>query len=108
MFSIYTGTKLISNLDKKSGIILSIINQILQLVQWNVLGYGFSYSSGAEILIGFKGLSLSFNFSALSSSFNMSINSEGDFYLKINVLAIVIIYILYDILKSRQVNKGLA
>ncbi|MBE7177170.1 MAG: hypothetical protein INR69_12240 [Mucilaginibacter polytrichastri] len=100
LFSIYTGTHLLIDKNKKQALTLSMVNQALQFVQWGVFGYGFSYSSGAEILVGFQGFGVKFNFSALLSTFNMTLNSGQNFYIRFNLLAIFIIYVLADILEE--------
>lgn len=75
-FSIYTGDSLFFDKNKKKGIVLTIINQSFQLLKWNILGYGISYSSGAELLIGIKGGAMNFRISgeklaiAMKSAFN--------------------------------------
>lgn len=99
IFSIYARTQLLSRDNKKLGITLSILNQVLQLIQWNILGYGLSYSSGAEVLIGFYGVSLNFSASLLSS-FDMSINSDGDSFIRLNIIPIIVIIILSAIIKK--------
>ena len=104
-FSIYSGKRLVWDAQKKSGIILSIINQVIQIFQWSLSGYGFTYSSGAELAIGVQGFELKFNISAIISSFKMSINSSEVFFLKINIIAIIIIFVLADILKKNQEEK---
>lgn len=85
---------------KGTGIILSIINQALQLFQWSMLGYGLSYSSGAEITLGIQGATLKFNIAAIVSTFKMSINTDDEFFIKINLIAVLIIFVLADIVKE--------
>src|SRR5688572_14400055 len=48
-FSIYSGKRLLTDETKRTAIILSIINQVVQLFQWSLFGFALSYSSGAEI-----------------------------------------------------------
>jgi len=98
IFSIYTGNTTLRSQDKKRGIILMLINQILQLFQWCMFGYSLSYSSGMNLLIGIKG-ALSFVFDwEIGSTFSMSINSSDEqFYLKINLIAILLIIVLISI-----------
>ena len=105
-YSIYSGKRLLTNNKKESAIILSIINYSLQLLQWKLLGYGLTFGSGAELTIGIKERSFTFNFSAFFSSFNMSINSDTEFYLKVNLVAILIIITLFDILREFKATKG--
>lgn len=90
IYSIYTGKSLLTDADKKVAIILSIINQVFQLVQWSMFGYGFTYSSGAEVSIGFVDSPLNFNIAAYLSTFKMSINTDPEFLIKANVVALVV------------------
>jgi hypothetical protein len=100
IFSIYSGNALLSNFDKKKGIILTLINQTLQLFQWSMFGYGFSYSSGAELLIGIKGLSLDFNFGIIVSTYSMAIKTSNEFFIKINIISVLVIIVLIDIYRK--------
>ncbi len=99
-YSIYSGNRLLSDEKKENGIILSIINQVLQIVQWSILGYGLSYSSGVELTIGLKNMTLNFNFSVINSTFKMAINSDNEFFIKINLIAVLVIFALADIKKE--------
>jgi hypothetical protein len=100
IYSIYTGKILFYDQNKRKGIILTIINQLLQIMQWNVLGYGISYSSGVELLIGIKGGAANFNISILTSTFKMSIHSQDASYVSLNLAAVVII-----VVSARCFNK---
>src|SRR5258706_13508946 len=100
IYSIYSGKRLLTDVDKRSGIILSIINQAIQLFQWSMFGYGFSYSSGAEITLGIQGLTFKFNLAVIVSSFKMAINSEDEFFIKINLIAVFVIIVLVDIFRE--------
>jgi hypothetical protein len=101
-FSIFSGKKILTEMDKSSGIICSIINQCLQLLQWSILGYKFVYSSGLQVTIGFQKSSLVFNFYALISDFNMAIKSDDDFFLKLNISALLLVVVLFNILDERK------
>lgn len=106
-YSIYAGNRLLFDEQKENGIILSIINQVLQILQWSILGYGLSYSSGVELTIGLKNMSLNFNFSVITSTFKMAINSDNEFFIKINLIAVLVIFALADIrneLKDQSVS----
>ena len=106
-YSIYSGKRLLTDDNKKTGIILSIINQALQIVQWSMFGYAFVYSAGAELTIGLQETTFKFNISALISSFQMSIKSDSEFLFKINVIAILVIYVLVDILNELTDNADM-
>jgi hypothetical protein len=105
-YSIYSGKRLLTDNDKRTGIILSIINQVMQIFQWTMFGYGLTYSSGAEIALGIQGLEFKFNFAALISSFNMSINTDDEFFIKINLIAVLLIFVLVDILNEMKDTRG--
>ena len=102
-FSIYAGKSLLTDQRKTAAIVLSIINQVAQLFQWSIFGHGLSYSSGAEFTLGIKGLAVNFNFSAIMSTFKMAINSDDEFFIKVNLLAVLIILVLADVL--RELNE---
>lgn len=105
-YSIYSGKRLLTDADKVTGIILSIINQVVQLFQWSMFGYGLSYSSGAEITLGVQGLTFKFNFAAIVSTFKMAINTDDEFFIKLNLIAILIIFVLVDIMKELKDEGG--
>lgn len=97
-YSIYSGNRLLTDEKKWTGIVLSIINQVMQLFQWSIFGYGLSYSSGSEVTVGIDGLTFKFNFAAIVSTFKMAINSDNEFFIKINLIAFLVIVVLVDIL----------
>ena len=69
------------------------------------VGYGLSYSSGAELTLGMEGLTFKLNFGAILSSFKMAINTDDPFFFKINLVAVLLIFVLADILielRSKQ------
>lgn len=105
IYSMYAGKRLLMDDDKRIGVILSIINQALQLIQWNMLGYGLSYSSGAQLTLGVEGLSFKFNFGAVVSTFRMAINSDDAFLVKINLIALLVIFVLVDIFSELKERK---
>jgi hypothetical protein len=104
-YSIHAGKRLLTDEEKGTGIVLSIINQVVQLFQWSMFGYGLSYSSGAEITLGIEGLTFKFNFAAVVSTFKMAINSDDGFFIKVNLIAILVIFVLADILKELKEKK---
>lgn len=106
IFSLYSGKRLLLDIDKVDSIKLSLLNQLLQLFHWSLLGYGFSYSSGASLLLGFRGLSIDFNFSLIVSSFYMFINSDNEYFVKVNIVALFAIVALYDILKEKEMLRS--
>jgi len=94
-YSIYSGKRLLTDEKKCTATILSIINQAIQIFQWNMFGYGFSYCSGAELTLGVQGESLDLTFAASVSTFNMSMNNNDEPFLKINFIAILLIFMLF-------------
>jgi hypothetical protein len=90
-FSIYCGILLLKK--HNSGLILSKINQLLQVVQFAMLGYGFTYVSGVSFLAGLdltNGGVLAFNFGI--SNWRVAINSEPEILLvKLNLVAVFLI-----------------
>ena len=104
-YSIYSGIKLLTDKTKDTAIILSIINQTMQIFQWNMLGYAFSYCAGVGLTLGIQGQILNLDFSALMSTFKMSINNTDEFFIKINLVAILLIFILFITLKKLRKNK---
>jgi hypothetical protein len=108
-FSIYSGKRLLTDVDKKTGIVLSIINQVPQIIQWSLLGYAFTYASGFQLAIGIANTGLSFGFSIITSSFQMAINSDNEFLFRVNFAAIILIGVLGDILaelKQKNVEES--
>lgn len=99
-FCIYSGKRLLKDTEKTTALILSIINQVLQIFQWGIFGFAFAYSSGLELTVGFSGGSFKFDFSILTSNFQMTIWGDGDFLFKVNIIAILLIFCLADILNE--------
>lgn len=101
IFSIYCGRVMRFNKNKQYGVIMSLINQIIQLFQWGGLGYAFGYSSGVEFLIGLKTpLSIDFHVGVIVSSFSMTIESNSRFFLDVNLISLFLIIVLIDIYKE--------
>ncbi|TSD63360.1 hypothetical protein FFF34_017345 [Inquilinus sp. KBS0705] len=103
IYSIYCGKSLLFDRNKTKAIIVGIINQALQILQFGMFGYAFKYVSGFEFTVGIQNLSLKFNISAILSSFTMSINSQADFNLSINLMALAGAIILVEIYNNRNV-----
>jgi hypothetical protein len=104
-YSIYSGKSLLTDDNKKTGIILSIFNQAFQVIQWSMFGYAFVYSAGAELTIGLQETTFKFNITAFISSFQMSIKTDPEFLFKINLLPILVIYVLVDIFNELTDNS---
>lgn len=99
-YSIYCGKRLLTDENKIPAVIHSTINQFLQLFQWSMFGYGLSYSSGAELTLGVQGFEVNFNFAVIVSTFKMAINSNDDFFIKINLISVLVIIVLVDMLNE--------
>lgn len=104
-YSTYCGKRLIFDQEKTGAIIVSIINHFLQLIQWSMLGYGLTYTSGVGITAGINKGPFHFTVGATTSNFNMSINSDIEFVFKINLLALFIILVLLNILEEIKKAK---
>ncbi|NOU58521.1 hypothetical protein [Marinifilum caeruleilacunae] len=102
LFSIKSGIALLQK-DYRKGLIYSMINQVLQIVSIAVGGYKFDYFSGSKFTLGCNftdGIFFNFNF-GLTSEFNFSYNVDKyEYYLHINILAILILYVLNDLYKE--------
>ncbi|MBS2101222.1 hypothetical protein [Carboxylicivirga linearis] len=106
VFSIVSGRYLAAQKTVKLGLILSVINFFLQLVSFKIGGYAYEFTSGINLLVGFEN-ALKFNFGIITSTFNMSINTDDpDFAIKINVIAIIIIWLLADIFDELFLKKA--
>ena len=94
MFSIFAGRDLLRSNAKKNHFTLTLINQALQAVHGSMLGWGLTYTSGANFSIGVASMAFKFNISFIMSTFSMTINSAHAFGLHINLFAIAVILIL--------------
>ncbi|MNX88173.1 hypothetical protein D3C86_1201330 [compost metagenome] len=102
LFSIYAGKLLCFDEVKNKGLVLTFINQLLQLLQWNVMGYGISYSAGPAVIIGVKEFAITFN-AGLFSNFSMSIRSDSPSFISINLIPLVIIIFLAVFWKKQSI-----
>ncbi len=85
--------------EYKRGLILSMVNQIFQIVSVAIGGYVYSYFSGGKLAAGFDftdGFKMKLDF-ALTSKFSLAWNSGEEYYLYINLLAIFLTYVIMDI-----------
>lgn len=103
VYSIYCSIKLLG-VEKKKGILFSLINQILQIFQFNIFGYGLSYSSGCELTFSIKHFKLDADFAIVKSNFLMSINS-GQIFFKINLIPLLAIALLIYAYKQIQIYQ---
>ncbi|AUC16817.1 hypothetical protein BTO06_17440 [Tenacibaculum sp. SZ-18] len=99
-YSIYAGV----NLFKKNedAISHSWIIQFIQIVSFSLNGVTFLLTSGGNLLIGynFTEKTINISFGIIASEFNIIANSIENDFIKINILAILIIYFLDKSFKS--------
>ena len=83
--------------NTKRGLILSIINQVLQVVYFSVGAYGFQYVAGLRVGIGvdmIAGWILKFRLAL--SSFHFSLGTDlGQKFIGINLVALFLIFWLW-------------
>ena len=104
--SIYSGKLLFRNNKQKEGIIYSTIIQGLQIFSFGVGGYVYEFFSGANATIGFNLTNgFEFKFGAALSTFTFNINSDTNYFIKINILAIIIMVVLLDIYEEQYKPK---
>ncbi|MCD8739235.1 hypothetical protein LT679_01360 [Mucilaginibacter roseus] len=103
IFSIRAGVGLLRN--EKYGALLTIINQCLQIVHWRMLGYGLSYSSAFEFVVGIKDGGPNFNIGLMKSNFAMFIRSDGAFTMQLNMVAIAMLAIVIISIYNNKVQK---
>lgn len=93
-FSICCGILLIRK--HKSGLICSKINQLLQVIQLVMLGYGFSYISGISFSVGLDltdGAVIGLDFGL--SNWKIAINSELETSMvRLNIVALFLIVVI--------------
>jgi len=97
LFSILCGIILFQK-DKGRGINLSLINQILQLFQIQILGYGFSYIAGVYLGVGFSDTP-DIHFLTKSSLFESSCyislgTNNYEISILLNIVALVLVILL--------------
>ena len=102
-YSIYCGVILLR--DYKSGLKHTLINQVLQVLNFAMIGYAFQYVSGVYISIGID-LTESFNikFNTGISAWQINFNSDSQLlYVNLNLIALYLI-VLTDKLKVKVRN----
>ncbi len=106
--SLKSGILIIQNQSQKKGIIFSMVNQIVQFISFAVGGNKYDYVSGIKGRIGFdftSGFDFKFDL-GLTSTFNFSINADdAEYFLYVNVFAILVFIVLIDILKEKRNEK---
>ena len=104
-YSIYCGILLLNK--KKFGINHSLINQYLQLINFSILGYGFTYISGVYFSIGLDLTdSMLFKFNLGVSTWQININRYTDtIYINFNLVALVLIIFINNLKKKISEDK---
>ncbi len=111
IFSIIAGVLLFFNL--KIGKISSLINQFLQIFQFNIFGLSFAYSSGFHVGLGFIpfGDHNIWSFSRRIFTYNISSNchflylaGNNTFYIGINFIAVIFVLIFINSLRVKKVE----
>ena len=97
-------------LNKKVKLRIKDTGITLKIISWlQIVGGITGVFAGASFLLGVKGLAIDFNFFVITSSFQMTIFSQGEYYFKINFMAVFLIIVLYDIYnekkQSHQIDK---
>ena len=90
-YSIYCGRLLFKNPGK--GLRFSLINQILQVINFAFIGYSFKYISGVFLSVGIDLTDVfSLNFNAGLSSWNIYFNSpDQEIMVNLNIVAVVLV-----------------
>lgn len=97
IFSIYCGRLLFGKTGLKLGLVLSIINMLLQIIQFQINGNGITYSSGINLAIGLEN-AFKIDFGIITSIFQMSIGADDAVTIfKVNLAAVFLIWILLDV-----------
>nr|WP_321409943.1 hypothetical protein [uncultured Carboxylicivirga sp.] len=104
--SIYSGNLLFRTNRQKEGLIYSSFLQGLQIISFGMGGYAYEFFSGANATVGIN-LTNGFEFkiSAALSTFTFNLNSGVNYFIKINILAIIILVVLIDIYEELYKKK---
>lgn len=103
LFSILCGRMLFRNLRR--GLVLSIINQLLQVVYFSFGAYGFQYVAGLRVGVGVDMVEgWIFKFRLALSSFHFSIGTDlGQKFIGVNLVALFLIFWLERLLEKTKV-----
>lgn len=91
-YSVFCGILCLKN--KRSALICSLVNQMLQLIGFAIFGYAFRYVSGFYLSVGVDfSDSLEFDFGAGISTFTLNINKDPQlFKVDINFIALGLVF----------------
>ncbi|MBB6611593.1 hypothetical protein H7F15_11140 [Pontibacter sp. Tf4] len=100
VFSILCGRMLYRNY--KRGLLLSIVNQVLQVVYFSFGAYGFQYVAGLRVGIGVDMIGgWIFKFRLALSSFHFNIGTDlGQEFIGVNLVALFLIFWMEQLLEK--------
>ena len=102
IFSILCGSMLFRNPQR--GLVLSLINQVLQVIYFSFGAYGFQYVAGLRIGIGVDMVGgWIFKFRMALSSFHFSVGDDlGQKFIGVNLVALFLIFWLERLLEETK------
>ncbi len=109
VYSIICGIYLFKSSNLKRGVKLSIINQALQLLQFEVLGNGLYYVAGSYFAIGFSDAPkyhVLLDYSLFRSSCYLSFLTESnEITIALNVVAFIFLAFLFYLNKMQSTDE---
>ena len=101
LFSILCGLLLLKN--EKKGLKISVVNQILQIISFSILGYAFKYISGLYISFGVDLTNFSVGLYFGTSSWQLLINMETTTCeLYINIIPLFLLNYIFKLKKQNS------
>jgi hypothetical protein len=105
-FSVFCGYLLIKKQFEK-GLNYSIINQLIQVLSFSILGFSFKFYSGLFLSLGINLTTdtiLTYNFGL--TTWNFKLNSEsGIIEISINLVALILINIIFNLKEKLKLQK---
>jgi hypothetical protein len=102
-FSVYCGILCLKK--RSSALILSLINQILQVIGFAMFGFAFQYAAGVYLTAGLDlSEALNFTFGIGVSKFDFNINNESS-RLEVNFNLIALILIIFIEKMKKQLKE---
>src|SRR5215831_3400857 len=104
-YSMFCGVLLLRR--PKPGLKHSMINQLLQVVSFSVLGFSFQYAGGIFLSVGMDLTdSLLFKFNAGISSWQIIFSSSNDYLIiNLNLVALSLVYVINRLLNKMNENE---
>lgn len=99
-YSIYCG--MLCMKAKKEALMLSLVNQVFQVIGFAMMGFAFKYIAGLYVTVGLDMTdSINFGFSAGISKFDFNFNNEADrLEVDFNLIAFGLIYWIDKLMKK--------